>query len=234
MKHLCNLLVTYLLLASASLAASPAKQSRNQRDRLGKALCEETMPTFDLKEATFDEAFENLRHQWDLHHPRESFPVAPTDLVWVDHIAALMMPKSAAYLKGQDGTWTFTPPKMTLHLEDASYITALRYIATLSYKRIANRSGVLEYAEKLGLLDNAKSQEHEISPAALSRLKLRTDATPDEVRAAWKRLGIRTPEWTHFELTESGRRLNALCLEPDQEKIMAILTIFDSGHDVTK
>ncbi len=204
-----------IVLLLLCITISSAETPREADIRRAKALKDETIPKLELKGATFEQAFDLIRANWDRSHPKESFPVVFTDFDPPSNIKET------------------SPAKLTMHLRNIPYIEAIRYIASCSNRLIMDRGGVLDLLQSWGFLRDWTERIYKVSPAALAQLQLQKNSSAELVRQALKRFGIVTSSGG-FELESSGRQLRAVCTYPEHEKISGVLSIFDAGYKISK
>ncbi|MBM3861741.1 MAG: hypothetical protein FJ395_19120 [Verrucomicrobia bacterium] len=99
--------------AGSSMPADEVKQA--------EAFASETIPVFELKNATFEDALATVRRAWEQRHPEKSFPVLVTDYQPPDENRAA------------------NPARMTMSLKNVPFIKVLQYIGSCSGRRLIPR-----------------------------------------------------------------------------------------------
>ena len=203
----------FLLLTAAGFAQpSPTEDSV----RRAQAVATEVIPRLQFKNATFEDALAAIRRAWDERHPNDPLPVALTDY------------------QPPNGYRETNPARITLDLKNVPWIEALRYIGTLSGRRLISLSGLVQLERHPWIEEDWITRAHDVAPAALAALHLKPDSSGDDLRRAFKQFGVQLDDWMKLGMIASGQQIVVLSYQPQQEQIAGILFLLGNGFHITK
>jgi hypothetical protein len=209
-----------VLLASSSLAAKPSPTPPSEAAvRRLQSLYSETIPAIRLREVSFQEALDEVRTEWEKHHPHEMFPVAV-----IDYRAAS---PAGPYLRVE---------RITVDLIEIPYIDALEDLARLSGRQIRARADIIQFEsiEEGGIDEAYVTRQHSASPEVMAALGLKPDSDSVAIRSAFERYGLEFNQYMKFAFIPSRQTLVAMCYPPQQEQIAGVLFLLGKGFHITK
>jgi len=128
--------------AGPSMTADEVKQA--------EAFASETIPVFELKNATFEDALATVRRAWEKRHPEKSFPVLATDYQPTDESRA----KSSAHI--------------TMSLKNVPFIKVLQYIGSCSGRRLIPRGQFFQMESRSWIEEDWVYRSHDITVEVLA------------------------------------------------------------------
>jgi hypothetical protein len=204
--------VFLLLLSAVAAFATPPEDTV----RRAQAIATETIPHLQLKDSTFEDALSAIRRAWEQRHANDSFPVAITDY------------------QPPEGYRETSPARITLDLKNVPFIEALRYVGTLSGRRLISVSGLVQLERHHWIEEDWVTRGHDVSLEALAALHLKPDSSLADLRRAFQQFGVKLDDWMKLALADSGRQLVVLSYQPQQEQIEGILFLLSNGFHITK
>jgi hypothetical protein len=183
--------------------------------RLSEALHTETIPHLKFENARFPDAVAAIAAIWNQAHPKQPFPVGYTD--YDDPTP-------------NDGY----NQRISLDLHEVTYITALRFIGDLMYCHLSEKRGFIALHQIHGIVEDWRTFETELPPAALRGLGLRAESTPTEVQGALKKLGVAFPDGMKALLVDSGKRIVVTTTQSEIPKLDGIILLLSNGYKITK
>jgi hypothetical protein len=212
-------LLLLLWLASAAFAAPPSPPPPSDAAvRRVQSLYSETLPVLRLREVSLQEALDEVRTEWEKHHPKEIFPVTITDYRAVS--------SGAPYERVE---------RITVDLSDIPYIEALQQLARLSRREIHAHGDIIQFESHDGIIvEDYISREFPASPELLAALGLKPESDSVAIRGAFERYGLEFNQYMKFVYIPSRQVLVAMCFQPQQEQIAGLLFLLRKGFHIAK
>jgi hypothetical protein len=208
-----------LLLANAAFAAKPSPPPPSDAAvRRVQSLYSETLPMIRLTEVSLQEALDEVRTEWEKHHPNEMFPVAITDYRIISPVP---------YERVE---------RITVDLFNIPYIEALQELAHLSGREIRARGGIIQFESHSYPLkdEDYVTREHPVPPELMAALGLKPDSDSAAIRSALERYGLTFNQYVKFAYIPPRQVLVAMCFEDQQEQIAGILFLLGKGFHIAK
>lgn len=202
------------LFLSARLVAQSDLSAEVKRS---EALYTESIPHLTISKAPLEEALAVIRRLWEQSHPMDSFPVGINDYE-----------QTPEERKGDN-------PLVTLELKNVPYIEALRAVGFLTFRRLLEKNGMVQFEQITGLIIEDWSTEiHPLPSAVRDSLRLSNEATPAQVQKAFENFGVRFEQGMMAALADSGKRLIVRNTAPQQQQIAGILLLLKNGFEIQK
>ncbi|HQW29866.1 MAG TPA: hypothetical protein PK529_11810 [Verrucomicrobiales bacterium] len=202
------------LVFTVSAVAEPTPSA--DEVRRAQAMVTETIPHVHFTDIPFDDALTAIRGEWDQRFPNDPFPVALTDY------------------RPPEGYRETNPARITLDLKNVPFIEALRYIGILSGRHLVSVSGLVILESYGWIEEDWSTRLHDVSPAALAALNLKSDSSSDDLRRAFKQFGVKVDDLKKVGLVNSGQQIVVASYQAQQEQVAGILFLLGNGFSITK
>ena len=177
---------------------------------ISEALRTSKIAKFELKRATFDEAFGKIRAEWERQHPALDFPVS-----------------LAQYERDQGH-----PPLITMSLHEVPFIKALQYVGESSRRRLVKRSDLLTFEDFGLIIEDFITKSHPASEDLLSKLGVGKHPADQELAAAYADYGVQLADWMKIGYVDGF--IVAHAFDEQQEQIAGINHLLSRGFKITK
>ena len=182
-----------------------------------EAIYTESIPHLTISKAPLEDALAVIRRLWEQSHPKEPFPVGITD-----------------YQQTPEERMCDNP-LVTLDLKNVPYIEALRAVGLLTFRRLLERNGMVQFEQITGrIIEDWSTEIHELPPRVRDSLGLPNEATTAQVQKAFEKFGVKFEQGMTAGLADSGSLLIVRNRAPQQQQIAGILLLLGNGFEIRK
>lgn len=193
-------------------------------DQRTRSFLLETIPKLDIDQLPLKEALGVIRHEWERHHPQETFPVGLSETIAPDG----NIPKLA----------------VTLKFVNIPFAEAVRFLGNQVGKVMVQHQGLYSLQNPAPHDDDCGDwviRDYAFTSQALSTLAITKSASPADVQRALSSLGIaaaveRVDEKTGAAIgwVPDQSRIIVRATRDVQDQIKAIILLLNGGYKIVK